>query len=329
MLTKRTQSGNAIVIVLVVLVIAAVGALAYISMGKKSGETPPPAEVASAESPASTEAPMEGEVATEEDKQIEIKPGNPVVAKLGAEEITRQEVVGFMQKMPSQMQQLPIEQLFPIAMEQVINTKIVEEKAKSVNLDQDPEVKKQMELAKEQIVRTVFIQNKINEKLTDDRLQKAYDDYVAKFKKEEEVKASHILVDDEAKAREIIAKLIETGDFSTLAKENSKDATAANGGDLGYFLKGDVVPEFAEAAFAMEPGTYTKDPVKTQFGYHIIRVEDKRIREPAPLDQVKQFLEADLRRQILDEVLQAWRDDMDIERFNINGEKVEPAAGDE
>src|SRR5690606_30614991 len=105
--------------------------------------------------------------------------------------------------------------------------------------------------------------------------------------------------------------LNEGADFAELAKANSTDGTAQNGGELGYFAKTDVVPEFGEAAFSTEVGTYTKKPVKTEFGYHIITVEEKRKRPPASFEDVKPFLEAQVRRQILDEMIQSWRDDAD------------------
>jgi len=339
-LKNKNQSGNAIVIVLVILVIAAIGALGYLSTQMKDGgqTAAAPQDVAAAETTeqSATEktadnseltVPPAQSAAAEENKQPEIKPGNPVVAKLGKTDITRQDVLESVQNFPPQMRQLPLNQLFPLAVDQVLNAKIIEKKTEGVNLDSDPEVKKQLAAAKDQIVRTVYLQKQISKNLTDDRVKKAYDEYVATFEKVEEVKAAHILVEDEATAKEVVTKLIETGDFAGLAKEYSKDSTAENGGTLGYFTKTDVVKEFGDSAFSMEPGTYTKDPVKSEFGYHIIQVQDKRLREPAPMEEVKPFLEADLRRVVLEEIIAGWRDAETIERFDINGDAIEPAAG--
>lgn len=330
---KSNQSGNAAVIALVVLVIAAVVALAYLSGNlvseKKATDTTATADAA-AETPAATETAAgdpnaPATPATEAPKPLEITPGNPVVAKVDGQDVLRQDVFAFIQNLPPQTRQMPMDQLYPLALEQVINGKVVEKNTANINLDNDEEVKKQLELAKKQIEQTVYLQNMVNEKITDDKIKAMYDKLVAETPKEQEVKAAHILVDDEAKAKEIIQKLIETGDFATLAKENSKDATAEKGGDLGYFLKGDVVKEFGDAAFAMEPGTYTKDPVKTQFGYHIIKVDDKRERQPPTLEQAKPFIEANLRREALEEIVKGWRDASNIERFNINGTGPIPA----
>lgn len=328
----KNQSGNAVIIVLAVLVVVAVGALAYLS-GQMAGENisaPEVTQTAQAQTPAPAEtAQNEAADAEAQDEAPTIVPGNPVVAKLNGEDITRQDIFVFMQTLPPQTRQLPPEQLFPLALEQVINAKIITDKTKDVNLDNDERVKEQLEAAKTQIVRGVFIENTVNERMTEDRLKQAYADYVEEFPKEEEVKAAHILVDEKEVADSLIEQLNNGREFAQLAQESSKDNTANNGGELGYFLKGDVVPEFAEAAFGLEPGTYTRSPVKSQFGYHIIRVDEKRIRPPADFETVKPFLEAQLRRGILDEVLQGWRDDSTIERFDINGKPIEPAAGTE
>ncbi len=329
----KNQSGNTVLIVLAVLVVVAVGALAYLS-GQMAGENiaAPAAQTAQTEGQAQEQQFAEnaaGETPEEDGETPVIEPGNPVVAKLDGQDITRQEVFAFMQTLPPQTRQLPPEQLFPLALEQVINARIINEQTRTVKLDDDERVKEQLAAAKKQIVRAVYIENKVNEKITEDRLKQAYANYVEQFPKEEEVRAAHILVDDESKAKEIITELNNGGDFAALAKENSKDTTGQNGGELGSFLKGDVVPEFADAAFALEPGTYTKEPVKSQFGYHVIKVEEKGLRPPAPMETVKPFLEAQLRREILDEVLQDWREQASIERFDINGKAIEPAAGEE
>src|SRR5690606_15324651 len=129
----------------------------------------------------------------------------------------------------------------------------------------------QMEVVKENIVRNVFVEDAVDKKITDERLKRAYEQYKAGFPDINEVDAWHIRVKEEAKAAELIAKLDGGGDFETLAKENSIDATAQKGGHVGWFGKDDVVPAFSKAAFALKDGEYTKTPVKTDFGYHVIK----------------------------------------------------------
>lgn len=323
---KKTQAGNAAIITLVALVIVAVGALAYLS-GKMTSE-----EASSATQTAVTET-AAGNEATEQAQapQTVIEPGNPVVAKIGDVEVTRLDVFNFIQTLPPQTRQLPVEQLFPLAANEVINARIINDKVKDVNLDNDPKVKEQLAAAKTNIVRNVFVQNAVEEKVTDERIKQAYDAYSSTFPDVEEAKASHILVDEESLAKDLIKKLNEGGDFAELAKEHSKDATAQNGGELGYFAATEVVPEFAEAAFGLDAGAYTAKPVKSQFGFHVIKLEEKRKRPPASFEDAKPFLEGQLRQAVLAEVIDGWRDDAKVELFDINGKPLnaaEPAAGE-
>lgn len=325
----QKESGNAVIIVLVVLVIAAVGALAFLSGQFTGDKDSAPVTASASEEPASGTQTVDNapDPASESAQAPLPKEGNPVVAKLNGKDISRLDVFNFMQTLPQQVRQLPLEQLFPIAREQFINARIISEKTESVKLDNDPEVKKQLEEAKKQIVRSVYIQNKVEERVTDERLQQAYEAYKAGFPEVEEVKARHILVKEEDEAKDILKKIKDGGDFAALADEYSKDVSGERGGELGYFLKTDVVPEFGEAAFGMEPGEMVSKPVKTEFGYHIIETLDKRKAAPKSFEEVKPFLEVQLRRIALDELVQEWREQAEIERFDINGDAIEPAAG--
>ena len=340
MQTKHNQSGNALIIILAIVAVLALGGLGY--MSTQIGKT---AENTENQQTAMNDKAEANDVATSTDAaentpasaqaQTEIKEGNPVVATVNNQDITRADVFQYIQTLPAQSRQLPLDQLFPMARDQVINARLIDIKTDNVNLDNDPEVQQQLAAAKEQIVKTVYIQNQINERLTDAQIEEQYEQIVENTPEVDEVKASHILVEDEETAKEVVEKLIETGDFESLAQEYSKDATASNGGSLGYFTKADVVPEFGDVAFDLEPGIYTKDPVKTQFGYHIIRVEDKRKRKPPTMEEAKPFIEAQLRQKILNDYLKEWQETAEITRLNINGEPdtpssmAEPASGDE
>lgn len=341
---NKSQRGNAVVIVLVVLAVVAVGALAYLSGQIKTEDEGTPANnaVASAE-PASGETDAAATTETEEGTETaatettdeaaeaetpelagaKIEPGNPVVAKVGDEEIMRLDVLNFITQLPPNVRQMPIEQLFPMALEQVVNTRII---AMNVDTDQvkdDETVQKQIEMAKEQILRNAYIEQEVEKKITDDRLKKAYKEQVTSQPDVEQVKAAHILVADEAKAKELIAKLNEGADFAELAKENSTDGTAQTGGELGYFAKADVVPEFANAAFSMKAGEYSKEPVKSDFGFHVIKVEEKRNRPKPDFESSKPYLEQELRREVLEEMMKDWQDDVKVVKYDINGKPVE------
>ena len=144
-----------------------------------------------------------------------------------------------------------------------------------------------------------------------------YEDYKNTFKGEKEIKAKHILVNSEDKAKEVIAKFQKDGGFDKLAKEYSKEPA-----DLGYFTKGMMVPEFGEAAFKLKKGEYTKTPVKTQFGYHVILVEDIRTATPQPLKQIEKQLKGMLAQKSMGDVIKGLQDKASVAKYGINGEKL-------
>ncbi len=316
--------------ILVAAIVVAVGAGALVMSQMKKAETAPQQETAAASPEATTEdQAAKVEPAAEEAKKAETPEAsaeNPVVAKVDGKPVVRSEVLAFIQNLPPQMKQLPLETIFPMALEQVINGKIVEEKADKADVSNDPKVAERLAQAKEQITRAVFVEQEIEKNLSPARVQKAYDKFAAEQGKTEEVKARHILVEKEETAKEIIKKLADGGKFEDLAKEYSKDdGNKAAGGDLGYFAQGDMVKEFSDAAFAMKKGETTKTPVKTQFGYHIIQVEDRRARPVPTLASLQPQLEAQERREILNELLESWRKNATVEAFDINGNPVAKA----
>jgi len=258
---------------------------------------------------------------------VEVEPGNPVVATVDGRDITRVDVYRYIQAMPANVQQLPAAQVYPLALQQVINTRLIQNKAEDADLENDPEVQQQLDMAQQQIIRNVYIQRKVDEQITEDKLQKEYKEYLKELPEVEERKARHILVESEEKAKELISQLEEGAKFGDLARENSVGPTASEGGELGWFAKEDMVPEFADVAFNMDKGKYTKAPVQTQFGWHVILIEDIRDRPAPSFEEMKPMLQVQLRREILEDMLADWKDNAEIEQFDINGDPIEPAAG--
>jgi len=301
-------------IIAVVAVVALVAIGAMVAMSGNGVAESDEAELskispASADTAESAEAPM-------------IKLGNPVVAKVNGEDILRSDVFNFISGLPEQVRQMPIQTLFPLALEQVVNNRVINAKAGNAQLGADPEVEQLVTQAKDQIVRNVFIDRQIDAQITQKKLLSAYQDLLEELGDIEETKARHILVESEEKAREVIAKLDEGGNFEELAKEYSTGPSAENGGELGWFAKNEMVPEFAEAAFAMEPGSHSTDPVQTQFGWHVIEVEERRTRPEPEFEAVKPQLEAQLRQEVLQDLVADWQKEAKIKKFDINGEPV-------
>lgn len=185
--------------------------------------------------------------------------------------------------------------------EQLLMGELLYQKAVETKLHEKPEVKTAIAMAERDAMARLLLEQIIAERSTDEAVKAWYDDHAVQFKRPQ-VKASHILVKDEAKAKEILAKVQGGGDFAQLARENSVDpGSAKNGGDLGWFEQNRMVKEFAEAAFAAEKGAVV-GPVKTQFGFHVIRVDDKR--ESVPLDEVKDKIKGQLRNEIVEKYLE-------------------------
>ncbi len=292
--------------------------------------TPTPTDAtATAEATPSTEeapTPTTPQVIGEGENAIEV--GNPVVAKVNGADVTRSEVLEFITSLPEQARQMPLQNLFPLARDQVVTNKLLTEKSQAANLANDPEVQKLVDQAKVQIERNVYVEREVAAKVNDAELQKAYGELKAELAKVEEVKARHILVDTEEKAKEVITKLQGGAKFEDLVQEYAEGVTKETKGELGYFAKGEMVPEFSDAAFALGKGQYTKAPVKTQFGWHVIESEDRRARPAPSFDEVKPQLEAVVRQRQLQELVTGWQKDAKVEKFDINGkpEAAAPAA---
>ncbi len=255
----------------------------------------------------------------------EVEPGNPVVAVVDGKEITRVDVYRYIKSMPQNLQQLPAATIYPLALEQVVNMRLVQNKAEAAKLGENEEVLKELEMAKQQIIRNVYLQEQVDKKISDADLKKLYKEYIAKVPDVKQRRASHILLENEEKAKEVIAKLEDGADFATLAQEMSTGPTGPKGGDLGFFAKEEMVPEFAEAAFSINKGAYSNKPVKTEFGYHVIKVTDTRDLPKPTFEEMKPNLEAEKRREVLDGLVKKWRADSKIEQFDINGKPLKQA----
>lgn len=255
---------------------------------------------------------------------------DPVVARVNGEELHRSDVTRMVAQLPPQVQQMPIEMIYPAVIDQLVSGKLVALAGYKAKLADSAEVKDEIKRAEERAVQRAFIQKEMKTRITPKALDEAYQAYLKQNPPQDEVKAAHILVEKEDEAKAIIAELAKGGDFAKLAKEKSKDSVAAQqGGDLGYFTKDAMVEPFAVAAFAMAKGEVSKEPVKTQFGFHIIKVEDKRT-QPAPtLDEVKPQLEQTLSKDIVTALVEELRAAAKVETFQIDGSpmpKEDPAA---
>lgn len=209
------------------------------------------------------------------------------------------------------------EEFYAKTLDVFVNSKLVYQAAKAAKIEETPEYQRQLVTAKEDLARKLYLEKMVEEKVTDAEIKKLYDEYTSKFESQKEVKAKHILVDTEDKAKEVIAKLKKGGDFVKLAQEYSKDQV-----DLGYFTKEVMVPEFSNAAFAMNKGEYSKTPVKTEFGYHVILVEDVRASKPLELKDVEPQLKNMVTQQVVAQIFDDLVKNAKVEKFTLEGELI-------
>jgi peptidyl-prolyl cis-trans isomerase C len=211
----------------------------------------------------------------------------------------------------------------------VTNMIILAQAAQEKRLQDDPAFKRRAEFARNKVLMEVLLQDEAKKAITDEALHAVYNDAVKQMSNEEEVHARHILfrvadwndakaaAEAEAKAKAVVERLKKGEDFTKLANELTEDPSGRkDGGDLGYFTKDQMVPEFANVAFTLDKGKYSEQPVKTQFGWHVILVEDKRKRPAPPFDQVKPQLERFVVRKAQMDLVNKLRAEAKIERLD-------------
>jgi len=186
-----------------------------------------------------------------------------------------------------QLQQLPDEQKRVAALSGAIDVKLLAQGAVNEGIRDTEDFKKRMSYITDRELHNSYFRTHVVDAVTEDEVKARYEKEIAALPKQEEVNARHILVKTEEEAKAVIAELDAGKDFAELAKTTSEDSNKSDGGDLGWFAKGRMVPEFEEAAFALEKGAYTKTPVQSQFGFHVIKLEDRRDVQPPAFEQVE------------------------------------------
>lgn len=244
---------------------------------------------------------------------------DPVLATVDGTPIRRSDVAAVQRTLPAQFQQVPVEVLYPAVVERLIDSKLVANAGRKDKLEDDPEVKRRLAQFEDRLIQDVYLTRRVEAAVTDKALRERYDTFVKANPPKEEVSARHILVQTEAQAKEVIGELAKGGDFAEIAKAKSMDPSGkSQGGSLGFFSREDMVPEFSAAAFAMKAGETSKTPVKTQFGWHVIKVEERRQNAPS-FDEMREQLTTELSQEIVGEVVGKLREGAKVERFGLDG----------
>jgi peptidyl-prolyl cis-trans isomerase C len=245
--------------------------------------------------------------------------GDPVVARVNGKELHRSDVEAAQKSMGPQVQQMPLETIYPMLLDQMVNGMLVTDAGRKDKLDQDPEVKKRLARLEDRLVQEAYINKVVEKETSEDKLKERYQQFLKDNPPKEEVSARHILVEKEEQAKAIIKELDKGADFAKLAKEKSTDPAAAQGGDLGFFSREEMVPEFSDAAFKLKKGEYTKEPVKSQFGWHVIKVEDRRTSAPPSFEDAREEIQNSLAREIVGSTVSKLRQDAKVETFALDG----------
>jgi peptidyl-prolyl cis-trans isomerase C len=259
------------------------------------------------------------------------------VAKVNGKNITEADLNLAEQEIGGELGSLPPATRRRVLVEFLIENQLFADAAEGQKLSQGQAFDDRMQYWRRRALRDTYFDQSVKSSVSDAEARKFYDEQVGQIKPQEEVKARHILVEGQEKAKELFEKIAHGGDFAKLAKEFSKDpGTKDEGGDLGFFSRGQMVPQFEDAAFKLKAGEVSQ-PIETQFGWHIIKVDERREKKPPTFEEVKdrivgsmihrkaQDVAADLRSKAKLEYVDAdLKKQVEAEKAASGGEKKKP-----
>lgn len=236
-------------------------------------------------------------------QKIVKKPIGEVVATVAGENIYMSEIKDYAKTIP-QLADLPFETIYPQLLETVVSSRILKRGAEQAGTEDLPEVQTALALAHDQIIAQAYLDKKLSEMVSEERLKQRYQEELKHFKPAKEVRAKHILAKTEQEAKDILIQLKAGASFEMLVAKYSQDKSAPDG-DLGYFTQDMMIPEFARVVFEMKKGQIS-EPIKTPFGWHIVSLEDIRQSSPPSFEDVKEnikllLMEEDIKKIISDE----------------------------
>src|SRR5512140_2654632 len=240
---------------------------------------------------------------------------NPVLAKVNGSEIRQSDVTLAEEELGPSLAQMDPATKKDNVLSFLIDMKIVAKAAEDKKIADGDDFKKRMAFTRNRLLMDSLLASEGKAATTDEAMKKVYEDAAKQISGEQEVHARHILVETEDEAKAVEEELKKGADFAELAKKKSKDPGASDGGDLGFFTKDQMVPEFSAVAFTLEPGKIS-DPVKSQFGWHVIKVEEKRNRQAPAFEQVKAQIETYVTRKAQADYVAKLREAAKVERMD-------------
>ena len=246
---------------------------------------------------------------------LQAEDADQVVARANGVDIRASDLAYAEEEIGGNMRNMPPQQKHDYLVTYLADVIVLSQTAEQQKLGERPDVKRRLAFDRNRLLMEALLQDAARAAVSDEAEHNVYDEAVKQMPAEEEVHARHILLPTEDEAKAVLADLKKGGDFAAAAKEKSKDPAAAEGGDLGYFTKDQMVPEFSAVAFKLGKGELS-EPVKTQFGWHIIKVEDKRIKPTPSFDQVKTQIDNYIAHRAQAALVDKLRSGANIERLD-------------
>ncbi len=239
---------------------------------------------------------------------------DPVMAIVNGEEIRRSDALRARSRLPEPVRDMPEDVVLRVLTQMVIDTRLVAAEARTQGVDEREPIQDRIRYMTDIVLEQELLRSYLNDQVTEDAILNQYNVLAEDEAARDQVKIRHILVADEAAAKEVIAQLDNGGDFAAIAKEHSTDTTAETGGEIGYVARSEMLPALRAGASALEIGAYSKSPIETEFGWHVIQLQDVRVLEMPPLDDrlkahLRQVMADDLRKQYVSRL----RDNADVE----------------
>jgi peptidyl-prolyl cis-trans isomerase C len=225
--------------------------------------------------------------------------------------------------LPEQVRNLPFQAIMPAVLDRLIDHAALVMTARRSGLDKQPDVQREMQAAADQVLEGAFLGKIIPDKVTEAAIQARFNQQYANRPATDEVRARHILVGSEAEAKSVLAELQGGADFATVARVVSKDPDGKRGGELGFFRRDQVWPGFADLAFSLQPGQIGPVPIHNEFGWHIVKVEERRLVAPPTLSEVRDKIRQELTTEAVRDAIADAREPLIIHKFNLDGSEMD------
>ena len=244
---------------------------------------------------------------------------DPVVARIDDIRIRRSDLVVAVQLLPVKYRKLPLDAVYPFVLRQVINNTLIVRAARAEGFDKLESVRQRLKAIERRLVEGAYLAQASKGKVTDQAMRELYRKFAESLRGKEELHVRHILVKYKREAASIIGKISEGADFTKLAMQESMGPSKTRGGDLGYMARDEMLEPFAAAAFGLKVGQVTPMPIETRFGWHVIKLEDRRAMTIPSFEEKRPQLARQIRSKIAYDIVRKLRKNANIEQFDING----------